>query len=67
LSLKDADQDDAFFVFEPSVGVELRVAPVVRLGLGAGYRFVGDSDLPGVEDSDLRGFTGTASIRIGWF
>jgi hypothetical protein len=67
LSLKDVDQDDAFFVFEPSVGVELRVAPVVRLGLGAGYRFVGDSDLPGVEDSDLRGFTGTASIRIGWF
>jgi hypothetical protein len=67
LSLEGLDQNDALFVFEPSVGVELRVAPVVRLGLGAGYRFVGDADLQGVTDSDLRGFTGTASIRIGWF
>jgi hypothetical protein len=61
------DQRDEFFLFEPSLGVELRLAPVVRLGLGGGYRFVGGLDLPGVRDADLRGFTGTASIRVGWF
>jgi hypothetical protein len=49
------------------VGVELRLALIVRLGLGAGYRFVGGADSPGVRDSDLRGFTGTAAVRIGWF
>jgi hypothetical protein len=67
VKLEGSGQDDAFFLFEPSLGVELRVAPVVRLGLGAGYRFVGGADLPGVRDDDLRGLTGTASVRLGWF
>jgi hypothetical protein len=67
LDLEDQDQDDAVFVFEPTVGVELMLSRVVRLGLGAGYRFVGDTDLAGLEDSDLRGFTGTAAVRVGWF
>jgi hypothetical protein len=67
VSLSGLDRTDEVFVFEPSMGVELRLAPIVRLGLGAGYRFVGGADLPGVRDSDLRGFTGTAAVRIGWF
>jgi hypothetical protein len=65
--LDDLDRSDEFFAFEPSLGLELRLARVVRLGLGAGYRFVGGVDLPGVRDADLRGFTGTASIKVGWF
>jgi len=65
--LKETDEDDGLFVFEPSVGVELRLAPVARLGLGVGYRFVGDVELAGVEDADLRGVNGTVSIRVGWF
>jgi hypothetical protein len=67
VKLRDVDTDDAIFVFEPSVGIELNLSRVARLGFGAGYRFVGDTDLPGVEDSDLRGFTGTAAIKVGWF
>ena len=67
VTLNGSDQDDRFFLFEPSLGVELKVAPVVRLGLGAGYRYVGGADLPGVVDADLRGLTGTASVRLGWF
>jgi hypothetical protein len=67
VTLNGSDQDDEFFLFEPSLGVELRVAPVLRLGLGAGYRYVGGAELPGVEDDDLRGLTGTASVRLGWF
>jgi hypothetical protein len=65
--LKDPDEDDALFVFEPSVGIGLWLAPIARLGLGAGYRFVGDVELPGVKDADLRGFNGTVSLRFGWF
>lgn len=61
------DEEDGIFVFEPAAGLELRLAPIARLVIGAGYRFVGDVDLPGVEDSDLRGLTGTASIRVGRF
>jgi hypothetical protein len=67
VSLDGLSRSDEFFAFEPSVGVELRIAPVLRFGLGASYRFVGDVELQGVNDSDLRGFTGTASIRLGWF
>jgi hypothetical protein len=61
------DQEDEIFVFEPTVGIELALSRVVRLGLGSGYRFVGDTELAGFEDADLRGFTGTVSIRAGWF
>lgn len=64
---KGMDDDDAIFVFEPSVGLQLKLASVARLGLGAGYRFVGDVDVANVEDSDLRGFTGTLAILVGWF
>jgi hypothetical protein len=67
VSIKGTDSEDAIFVFEPTVGVDLRLARVARLGIGAGYRFVGDVDLAGIEDSDLRGFTGTVAIRVGWF
>jgi hypothetical protein len=64
---KGVVDDDGVFVFEPSVGVQLKLAPVARLGIGAGYRFVGDAEVAGIEDSDLRGFTGTVSILFGWF
>lgn len=63
-----ADEDwDAVFVFEPSAGVELKLAPVARLGLGLGYRFVGGSDSPAAPDEELRGVTGTLTLRLGWF
>jgi hypothetical protein len=67
VSLSGVDGTDAIFVFEPSVGAELRLSRVARVELGAGYRFVGDTELPGIDDSDLRGFTGRVALRIGWF
>jgi hypothetical protein len=63
----EGGQDDGIFVFEPSVGLELILARFARLGLGTSYRFVGDADLAGLEDSDLRGLTGTVAVRLGWF
>jgi hypothetical protein len=58
---------DPLFVFEPAVGAEIKLARVVRIGLGAGYRFVGAVDTEGLRDGDLRGVIGTATIRLGWF
>lgn len=65
------DDDDAewdgVFVFEPSATFDLRLAPVLQLGVGASYRFVGDVDVAGLRDAQLRGFSGLARVRVGWF
>lgn len=61
------DASDAVFVFEPSVTVEVKLTRFTRIGVGAGYRFIGDVDLPGVQDDDLRGVTGVVTIRMGKF
>jgi hypothetical protein len=67
LSTHSTDGTDQIFVFEPTVGLELRLARFARIGLGASYRYVGSADLAGILDSDLRGVTGTVSLRAGWF
>jgi len=64
---RGSDDDDAVFVFEPSAMVEVNLAPFARVGLGASYRFVGDVDLPGIRDKDLRGVSGAVTIRVGKF
>jgi len=63
----DDDDWDALFVFEPALSAEIKLARIVRLGLGAGYRFVGAVDAAGLGDQDLRGFNGTVTFRVGWF
>lgn len=70
VGVRDSDDDDDWdgvFVFEPSVTVELKLAPVARIGIGGSYRFVGDVDVPGLRDADLRGFVGLVRLRLGWF
>ena len=67
---RDSNQEgdwDPVFVFEPSVTVDLKLARVARIGIGAGYRFVGDVDQPGLRDADLQGFTGLVRMGLGWF
>ena len=61
------DDDDAFFVAEPALGVELNVASFVRLGVGASYRWVAGVELAGLRDEDLSGLTGELSLRLGRF
>jgi hypothetical protein len=58
---------DAVFVFEPAVTAEVRLARILRLGIGAGYRWIGAVDTPPIRSSDLRGFTGSVTARVGWF
>jgi hypothetical protein len=61
------DEDDAFLVAEPGFGVELNVAPFLRLGVGASYRWVAGVDLGGLRDRDLSGLTGEFSLLLGRF
>ena len=64
----DSDRDwDAIFVFEPSATVDLKLAPVARIGVGAAYRFVGDATVVGMSDSNFRGVTGLVRVRVGKF
>jgi hypothetical protein len=64
----DSNEDwDAIFVFEPSATVDLKLAPVLRIGVGLAYRFVGDADVVGFRDSAFRGLTGLVRIRAGRF
>jgi hypothetical protein len=62
----DDEEWDELFVFEPGLSAEIRLARIVRLGL-VGYRYVGAVDTPGLTDADLRGLSGTANVRLGWF
>jgi hypothetical protein len=67
-STADSERDwDGVFVFEPSATVDLKLLPMARIGLGVGYRFVGDIDIPGLRDTQIRGFTGLVRMRVGRF
>ena len=61
------NRGSAMFVAEPSVAVELNVASVVRVGLEGSYRFVAGSELAGVSDHDLSGWTVGTMLKFGKF
>lgn len=60
-------EDDAVFVAEPSIGLELNATSFARLGLGLSYRFLGGVGLAGLGDQDLSGFAGQVGVRLGRF
>lgn len=53
---------DDFVVAEPQVNLLLRLVPWMRLDVGAGYRFVGASNLL---ERQLRGASGSIALRFG--
>lgn len=57
----------AFFVVEPGIDLELNLIPLVRLGLGASYRFTSDLDLPGTPKDALHGFNAGINVKVGRF
>lgn len=68
--LDDDDEDDygsAFFVVEPSINLELNVAPFLRVSAGVGYRYVKGLDMPCVKEDDLRGRTFGVALKFGHF
>lgn len=58
---------DAFFALEPGASLMLNLHRYVRVGVGATYRYVGGVCYRGLEDADLRGFTGQMIFKFGNF
>ncbi len=64
----DAGFGESNFVeIEPSVLLGFTISEFVRLEVGAGYRFVGSMEYRNMNQSDIRGLIGSASLRIGRF
>jgi hypothetical protein len=57
---------DRVWVVQPAAGIEINVFRWLHLGLEGGYRFVNDSTLEGLDDTQLSGAFGQASLRFGW-
>ena len=61
------DDVQAFFAAEAGVDLEINMVRMVRLGLGASYRYTSDLTLPGTPADALRGFNASMSIKVGVF
>jgi len=59
--------NDTYWVIEPSVNVYLNMTQYLKVGLGAGYRYVSDVDLRGLTGENLSGIVGTLSINFGTY
>ena len=55
------------FVGQPGVGLHVRLAPVVRLALGLGYRVVAAKAWTGPGSRELGAPVGTVMLEFGWF
>ncbi|MFZ1687738.1 MAG: hypothetical protein WAU70_09970 [Flavobacteriales bacterium] len=60
-------EGQAFFVLEPGVEVELNLVRMVRIGVGASYRYTTDIDLPETPTDALRGFNTSLTLKVGRF
>ncbi len=66
------DTDDhydaqAFFVVEAGIELEFNVISLVRVGIGASYRYTTDIDLPATSKDALRGINAGISLKVGSF
>jgi hypothetical protein len=62
-----SEEESGFLVAEPSVTIETDVTKWFRVGVGAGYRFVGSSNMLSISDGDLSGLTANLSLKFGVF
>jgi len=61
------DDFEAFFVIEPGVDLEFNLVKLVKLGLGASYRYTSDVTLPETSEDVMRGLNASVSIKVGVF
>ena len=61
------DDFQAFFVLEPGIDLEINLVKLVKLGLGASYRYTSDVPLPATSKDALHGFNASMSIKVGVF
>lgn len=70
---RDEDYSDdvmyaqAFFVMEAGVDLEVNLVPLVRLGLGASYRYTSDLHMPATPKDALHGWNFGLSVKVGRF
>lgn len=62
-----SDDAQAFFVVEPGIDLELNVIPLLRVGVGASYRYTSDLDLPGTAKDALHGLNLGVNVKVGRF
>lgn len=63
----DEIENSAMFVIEPGVDLEINLFKFFRVGLGATYRYVSETDLMYLEDEDLSDIMFNASFKFGFF
>ena len=56
-----------FWRYLAGVELELNLIPLVRLGVGASYRYTSDITLPGTPSDALRGINAGVTIKVGKF
>lgn len=61
------DESTNVFVSQVEIDVYVKIARILRLGVGIGYRFVGATDWSGPGDWDLAGGYGSFKIALGRF
>ena len=61
------DINDAFFIAEPSLNLEMNVLRFFRVAIGGSYRFVEGLDMVGLGTADLRGAAGSLTLKFGEF
>jgi hypothetical protein len=57
---------DPFFVFEPSLNIEIGVTKIFRIGIGASYREVAWLNSRLASSADLSGPSGFLSLKLGF-
>ena len=57
-SSEEFDESSAFFVIEPGIELEMNITRFFRLGVGASYRYITESDLVNITDSELNNYSG---------
>lgn len=62
-----AHDENWFFVVEPGVQVEINLLRWLRFSPGMSYRFVNNSNAPGLKDSDLQGASLNMTLKFGKF
>ncbi len=61
------DDFQAFFVVEQGIELEMNVIPLMRVGVGASYRYTSDLDLPATPKDALNGINAGITLKIGKF
>ena len=58
---------DAFFVLEPSAGLDLNIVAFFRVNFAVSYRWVRSVDTDGITNADLSGVFGSLALKFGKF